>query len=111
MDEDGNMEQADFARLIEASDKETMWWALYKMSSALHAARYEDPDCKRNPEKRGGLYSVVHYTADHWLPQIPGMPTAEAIAAGCAEDTAYHELTYAAERLGIRITGDEFIPR
>jgi hypothetical protein len=39
------------------------------------------------------------------------MPTAAGVSAECDADDAYHETTYAAERAGIRITGDEFILR
>ena len=98
----------EYADAIAAADKVTMWWALYRLAGALHSARYEDPDCQKSPDKRGGLYNVVHFTADHWLPQIPGMPTAGEVARSCAADDAYHELTHLGERLGVRITGDEF---
>lgn len=109
-----NMTDEDFNKLIAKADKETLWWALYKVLSALHSARAVDPDCLGRDESRGGIYSVVHFTADHWGPLIPGMPTLADLASVIADieaDDAYHELTYAAEKLGIRITGDEFIQR
>lgn len=108
------MTDADFAGLIVKADKETLWWALYKVLSALHCARAVDPDCVGKAESRGGIYTVVHFAADHWGPLIPGMPTLDSLAsviADIAADEAYHELTYAAEKAGVRITGDEFIER
>ncbi len=105
------MSDADCAACIEKADKETLWWAMFRLLGALHAARASDPACKGKPDNRGGLYSVAHFIADHWGQQIPGMPDQNAVAREIADDEAYHELTYAAERLGLRITGDEFIPR
>ncbi len=101
-------EKAKIDKFIADADKEILWWALYRMSQALHSARYDDPHCQ-GEDKRGGLYTVVHYTADHWLPQIPGMPSFEQVSRECAADHAYHELTFWAEARGLRITGDEFI--
>lgn len=37
------------------------------------------------------------------------MPDASEVAREIAEDEAYHNLTFAAESMGLRITGDEFI--
>lgn len=106
------MSDADYDALVESADKNTLWWALYRVLSALHCARAVDPDCLGRDEARGGLYSVVHGAADHWGPLIPGIPTLAdlpGVVAEIAADDAYHALTYAAEREGIRITGDEFI--
>lgn len=103
------MTDADYNKLIEKADKNTLWWALYRLLGALHSARACDPHCVGQPEARGGLYSVAHMTADHWGPQIPGMPTIDGVAKEIAADDAYHERTFAAERMGLRVTGDEFI--
>ena len=108
-DPDDTMTDADFKALIAKSDKETLWWAMYRLLGALHSARACDPDCIGKQDNRGGLYAVVHMTADHWGPQVPGMPNPAAVARSIAQDISYHELTFWAERNGLRITGDEFI--
>ena len=110
-DEHGNLTDADCVAFIEKADKTTLWWGMFRLLSALHSARACDPDCAGKPEDRGGLYTVAHMTADHWGPQIPGMPDFSEVAREIAEDEAYHNLTYAAESMGLRITGDEFIER
>ncbi len=99
-------EQTD--ALIEAADKKVLWWALYRLLDAIGSARAEDPNVN-GADRRGGLFSVVYYTTDHWAPQIPGMPDPEKIRREIAADNAYHEATYAAEARGIYVTGDEFI--
>lgn len=108
-DADGNLTEEDYKKFINASDKEQLWWALYRTLSALASARAVDPHCKGQKNNRGGTYSVVHFTADHWAPQIPGMPDPNVVAREIAADDAYHEITYAAEARGQRVTGDEFI--
>lgn len=93
LDRDANnpiMTDADYARLIEQTDKQTLWWAMFRLMNALQYARAVDPACIGVEGARGGLYSVVHYTADHWGPLIPGMPTLEAARREVAADDAYH---------------------
>ncbi len=106
------LERAAEAKLIadqiEAADKETLWWALYKLLDAIGSARAVDPNVS-GADRRGGLFNIVYFTADHWGPQIPGMPDQEKIRREVAEDISHHERTFAAERLGLRVTGDEFI--
>jgi len=93
---------------IEASDKETLWWALYRMLQATHSARACDPNTN-GPDRRGGLFNIVYFVSDHWGPLVPGMPSFADVAKEIVEDISYHERTFAAERLGLRVTGDEFI--
>lgn len=87
---DDVMTEADYDALIEKADKKTLWWALFRLLNALGAARYQDPACQGQPDARGGLYNVAHFTADHWAPQIEGMPTAVDIARECRADDEYH---------------------
>lgn len=96
----------DYAAL---TDKETLWWGLYRVLSALAHARACDPHCIGKADSRGGVYSVAHRAADYWGALIPGMPDPAKIAREVAQDISYHERTFAAERLGLRVTGDEFI--
>lgn len=93
---------------VAAANPETMYWALYRLLDAIYSARAEDPQV-RGPDRRGGLFNIVYFTADHWGPLVPGMPNAEDIRKEIAADVAYHELTYWAESRGLRVTGDEFI--
>jgi hypothetical protein len=84
------MTEADYDRLIEQSDKATLWWGMYRLLNALHSARACDPVCVGVEGVSGGLYHVVHLTADHWGQLIPGMPTLEKVARDIAADDAYH---------------------
>jgi hypothetical protein len=82
LDADENITDAPVKRFIEASNQEDLWWALHRILSALAAARAEDPACKGQPDNRGGLYKVVHYTADHWTKQIPGNARSQGDSQG-----------------------------
>lgn len=92
---------------IEASNPTTLWWALYRLLDAIHAARHNDPSTN-GEDKTGGPFNVVYFTANHWDKLIPGLPTFETVSAKCRADDAHHERTYLGERLGVRLTGDEF---
>ena len=93
---------------IDAADKRILYWALYRLLNAIHSARADDQNVS-GPDRRGGMFNTVYFTADHWGPQIPGMPTADEILQQCRADDAHHERTYRAESMGLRVTGDEFI--
>jgi len=108
MSDDELRERAEIKARISAANPETMYWALYRLLQAIHSARVDDPNV-RGPDRRGGLFNVVYFTADHWGPLVPGMPNAEEIRKEIAADVSHHELTYWAEERGLRITGDEFI--
>lgn len=101
-------ERAEDKARIAAANPETMYWALYKLLSAIHSARADDPNV-RGPDRRGGLFNIVYFTADHWGHLVPGMPNSEEVRKEIEADTTYHETTYWAEARGLRITGDEFI--
>lgn len=87
---------------VEAADKETLYWAVYRLLGAIHAARVD-----ATPEQRSILH-IIALTADHWGPQIPGMPRYEQAVKDARADDAHHEMTARGERLGIYLTGDEF---
>lgn len=95
-----------YERDFAAADKETLWWALYRLLGAIRSARYA-AKADKNKDQIGILH-VIGYTSDHWGPKIPGMPLYKAVAKDCAADDAYHRLTELGERTGHYLTGDEF---
>lgn len=101
------MTDEQIAANIAAADKETLWWAHYRLLSAVHSARYA---AKADENKdQVAILHIIGITADHWQPQIPGMPSYAAVAEDCRADDDHHELTYLGERMGVYITGDEFM--
>ena len=100
---------AEFKKQLADTDKETLWWAHYRLLNAVHAARYA-ADTDKNKDQQAVLH-VIGFTADHWQPKLPGMPSYAEVAKECRADDDHHELTYLGERLGIYITGDEFMTR
>jgi hypothetical protein len=111
IDNDSNEaeQEAEFQKCIVGTDKETLWWAHYRLLNAVHAARYA-ADVDKNKDQQT-ILNVIGFTADHWQPQLPGMPSYEDVAKDCRADDDHHELTYLGERLGVYITGDEFMTK
>jgi hypothetical protein len=101
------MSAGKFKRNLKAADKPTLYWALYRLLDAVHAARYA-ATADDKPEQKAILH-IIGITADHWGPLIPGMPSLEqAMREGRADD-AHHERTALGERLRTYLTGDEFM--
>ncbi|MDE2426283.1 MAG: hypothetical protein KGO96_10305 [Elusimicrobia bacterium] len=98
------MDEPDHDAAIEAADKANLYWALYRLLSAVHSARYAaETDTER------AILHVTGYTADAWVDRIPStMPTLESVSRECRADDAHHARTELGERLGIYLTGDEF---
>ncbi len=112
-DEHGNITDADCAAFIEKADKETLWWGMFKLLGALYSARA----CDRSASGSQVQESGVAYTGPSrtWRRTIgeSRYPACQEdfseVQREIAEDEAYHNMTYAAESMGLRITGDEFI--
>lgn len=102
-------EEAEITKYLDDTDKETLWWAHYRLLGAIHSARYAAAADKNRDQQ--AILHVIGFTADHWGPQLPGMPLYEAVAKDCAADDAHHSLTELGERMGVYLTGDEFFYR